>query len=110
MDHPASAVAARRAAAPRREAVWQAATLLWSGYADPARQAVLLRGEEHAPLRIEDVRAGTALGVAVEGVLRVARLAEAEGVRFQEHPDPLVRRAAATLAARAHPVRVGLGD
>jgi hypothetical protein len=66
---------------------------------------LLLRGQEFQPLSF-DALAGSdaAMAVAVEGSLRVARLAVGLPDALRDHPDPSVRRAAAVLAARAHPL------
>lgn len=50
-----------------------------------------------------------ALTVAAMGLVTLAQTADRAGETLREHPDPSVRRAAALLAARAHPVLVGLG-
>jgi hypothetical protein len=44
----------------------------------------------------------------VELVVRLARLAESVAEILRECPEPSVRRSAAVLAARAHPVRAAL--
>jgi hypothetical protein len=41
-------------------------------------------------------------------VVRLARLAESVAEVLRECPEPDVRRSAAVLAARAHPVRAAL--
>lgn len=87
-----------------------------------------LPGQEHRPVRLADLvspaeqaspfpSSGAPAGVgnqeafvvAAMGVVRLAQLADRAGDTLREHPDPLVRRAAALLTARAHPVLVGLG-
>jgi hypothetical protein len=44
------------------------------------------------------------------GVLRLCRLASAAADALADCPNGAVRRSAAVLAARAHPLRVGLDD
>jgi hypothetical protein len=46
----------------------------------------------------------------VDAVVRLARLAGEVAETLRECPDPLVRRSAAVLAARAHPIRVAFDD
>jgi hypothetical protein len=60
----------------------------------------LLRGLEYQPLPRSDVDPKL-----LELLLRLARLAEDAGYGLKQHPDPRVRRSAAVLAARAHPLR-----
>lgn len=48
------------------------------------------------------------LAGAISTVHRLALASEAAASLLAEHPDPLVRRAAALLAAAAHPPRAGL--
>jgi len=44
----------------------------------------------------------------VNGLLRLARLAQSISQVLREHPDAGVRRSAAVLAARAHPLLAAL--
>jgi hypothetical protein len=44
----------------------------------------------------------------VSAVARLARLAESVSQSLREHPDADVRRSAAVLAARAHPILAAL--
>jgi hypothetical protein len=44
----------------------------------------------------------------VNGLVRLARLAESVSHVLREHPDAEVRRSAAVLAARAHPLLAAL--
>jgi hypothetical protein len=46
--------------------------------------------------------------VVVNGLLRLARLADSVSQTLRHHPDPSVRRSVAVLAARAHPLLAGL--
>jgi hypothetical protein len=89
--------------------VAQAAAAMLEASADPDARGLVLRGREHQPLLVHDMAPDSAQGVAARGLLRLATLAEEliDGPLF-EHPSPSVRRAVAVLAARAHPLRVGL--
>jgi len=62
-----------------------------------------LRGLEYQPVSRTDLDP-----LIVEPLLRLARLAESVGYTLRRHPDPQVRRSAAVLAARAHPLRAAL--
>jgi hypothetical protein len=66
---------------------------------------MLLRGLEYQPLRRGDVEPHL-----LEPLLRLARLAEACAETLRDHPDADVRRSAAVLAARAHPLRAAFND
>jgi hypothetical protein len=80
-----------------------AARRIWSATANPDGAGLLERGREFAPTR------GDALEPqVVELVVRLARLAESVAEVLRECPEPSVRRSAAVLAARAHPVRAAL--
>jgi hypothetical protein len=46
--------------------------------------------------------------LVVSAVARLARLADSVSQALREHPDPEVRRSAALLAARAHPILAGV--
>jgi hypothetical protein len=71
--------------------------------ADPQGRGLQLRGLEPLPVRRGDLEP-----VVVDGLLRLARLADAVGPTLRRHPDASVRRSAAVLAARAHPLLAGL--
>ncbi len=86
----------------------RAAGLLLGGVADPEGRGLLLRGWEDRPLRLDTPVLPEPLAAAAAGLVRLARLSEAVGAALQDHPDPRVRRAAAVLAARAHPLLAGL--
>ncbi len=47
--------------------------------------------------------------LVVEALVRLARLADSVAEELRDCPDPDVRRSAAVLAARAHPILAGLG-
>jgi hypothetical protein len=64
-----------------------------------------LRGHEFEPVGREAFNP-----LALMGVLRLARLASVAADALTDCPNAAVRRSAAVLAARAHPVRVGLDD
>jgi hypothetical protein len=71
--------------------------------ADPEGRGLQLRGLEPLPVRRGDLEP-----VVVDGLLRLARLADAVGPTLRRHPDAGVRGSAAVLAARAHPLLAGL--
>jgi hypothetical protein len=48
--------------------------------------------------------------MVVNPLLRLALLAEAVGRDLSDCPDPAVRRSAAVLAARAHPLRIAFDE
>ena len=72
---------------------------IWSATANPDGPGLLERGLEYEP---RDAKAFEP--VVVAGLVRLARLAETVGDTLREYPDADVRRSAAILAARAHPV------
>jgi hypothetical protein len=75
------------------------------GTANPDGRGLLLRGREYEPVLRSD------LDPFVVGVLvRLARLAGSVADALRECPDPAVRRSAAILAARAHPLRAAFDD
>jgi len=78
---------------------------LLDGTADPDGRGLLVRGDEFRPRGRSSFEPHL-----VDGLLRLARLAESVGGALREHPDPLVRRSAALLAARAHPLRAAFND
>jgi hypothetical protein len=88
-----------------RAALARTARRLLAATANPDGPGLLLRGLEFQPLRRADFDPRV-----VEPLLRLARLAEATADTLRDHPDAAVRRSAAVLAARAHPLRVGLDD
>jgi len=47
--------------------------------------------------------------LVVEALVRLARLSDSVAEDLRDCPDPAVRRSAAVLAARAHPILAGLG-
>jgi hypothetical protein len=76
---------------------------LVDGTADPEGRGLQLRGLEPRPIARADLEPRV-----VEPVLRLARLADGLGATLRDHPDPDVRRSAAILAARAHPLLAAL--
>ena len=86
-------------------AVGRAVRQLLAATADPEGQGLLLRGLEYQPRSLADLSAeDPTLAVALEGSLRLARIATAAAEVVRDHPHPQVRRAAAVLSARAHPL------
>jgi hypothetical protein len=63
----------------------------------------LERGHEFEPTLIRDLDP-----LVVDAIVRLARLADRLAEVLRECPDPTVRRSAAVLAARAHPVLAAL--
>jgi hypothetical protein len=49
-------------------------------------------------------------GPAIQALVRLGRLAEDVADTLRDHPDPSVRRSAAVLAARAHPLLAAVDD
>ncbi len=76
-----------------------------AGTANPDGPGLLERGYEYAPLSRQDLDA-----FVVAAVVRMARLAGSVAEALADCPDLLVRRSAAVLAARAHPVLVAFDD
>jgi hypothetical protein len=79
--------------------------LLLSATANPDGRGLLLRGREPRPALWAEFDADV-----VDGLLRLARLAASVADSLRDHPRATVRRSAAVLAARAHPLRAGLDD
>ena len=73
------------------------------GTANPEGPGLLERGREYQPLLRQDLDP-----FVVGALIRMSRLAEAAADALRECPDPLVRRSAAVLAARAHPILAAL--
>jgi hypothetical protein len=68
--------------------------------ADPDGRGLLVRGLEFQPLGRADVEPHL-----LESLLRLGRLAESAADTLRVHPDAAVRRSAASVAARLHPLR-----
>src|SRR5206468_7965187 len=106
---PPRALGARAAAPPRppraadlvakAQAVRAAAERLWSATANPDGSGLLERGREFEPFRQDAYDP-----VALDAVLRLARLSGRVVEMLRDCPDEHARRSAALLAARAHPV------
>ena len=95
---------AAEAAAARRRIERIAARVL-RGTANFDGPGLLERGHEYQPLLRQD------LDPAIIGaVLRLARLAGSVADALRDCPDPAVRRSAAVLAARAHPLLAAFDD
>jgi hypothetical protein len=78
---------------------------LLGGTANPEGTGLLLRGHEYQPVHRADFDP-----LIVDGLVRLARLADSVAEHLKDCPDSSVRRSAAALAARAHPIRIGLDD
>jgi hypothetical protein len=91
---------------PRARAALRRAALLLDATANPDGPGLLLRGREHQPLLRSDLEDAQ----VVSALIRLARLAESVAEALRDCPDARVRRSAAVLAARAHPIRVALDD
>jgi hypothetical protein len=92
-------VARASARAAARKASIQA---LLEATADPDGRGLLVRGREFQPVGRVDLDSRL-----VEVLVRLARLSESVAQTLRDHPDPAVRRSAAIVAARAHPIRAG---
>lgn len=66
---------------------------------------MLLRGDEYQPSFRPDFDP-----LVLDGLLRMARLAGTVADALRDCPNPHVRRSAAVLAARAHPLRAAFDD
>lgn len=94
--HPEAALVAKAEAA----ALAAEAERLWSATANPEGPGVLERGHESQPRLAQDFDP-----LVVQAVVRLARLADSASESLRDHPNREVRRSAAILAARAHPIR-----
>ncbi len=83
----------------KASAVREAASLLWTATANPDGPGLLERGREFEPTRLDAFDP-----LAAGAVLRLARLSARVADALGDCPDQGVRRSAAILAARAHPV------
>jgi hypothetical protein len=90
-----------KAAAAAARALRREATRLWDGTANPDGPGFLMRGQVFEPIFREDLDPRV-----VDAVVRLARLAGEVAETLRDCPGPIVRRSAAVLAARAHPIRV----
>jgi hypothetical protein len=87
----------------RAAAVRAAARRIWSATANPDGPGLLERGREFEPVLVDDWDP-----LVVDGLVRLARLADAVAEALRDCPEASVRRSAAVLAARAHPIRAAL--
>jgi len=76
-----------------------------NGTANPEGAGLLLRGREYQPALREELDSQL-----LDGLIRLARLAGTVADALGECPDAQVRRSAAVLAARAHPIRAAFDD
>jgi len=97
--------AAQAVAPERRASIRRLAARGWRATANPDGPGLLERGSEYQPVLQTDLDARV-----VHALVRLARLADSVAEALRESPDPAVRRSAAVLAARAHPVRTGLDE
>ena len=84
----------------RAAAVAAAAKRIWTATANPDGPGLLERGREYQPRRTEDFEP-----LVVEALVRLARLTDSVAETLRDYPDANVRRSAAVLAARSHPIR-----
>ena len=88
-----------------RRHVAHVARLVLGGTANPDGPGLLLRGHEYQPLVRADFDP-----VVVDALVRLARLAGTVADALRDCPAANVRRSAAVLAARAHPIRAAFDD
>jgi len=79
--------------------------VLLDGTANPDGPGLLVRGHESQPLLRTDLDP-----LVVAALVRMAQVAGAVADALRECPDPRVRRSAAILAARAHPLRAAFDE
>jgi hypothetical protein len=101
----AKASAAVAAEAVARKRFRQLAAQLLDGTANADGAGLLVRGQEYQPQLRQDFDP-----LVVGLLLRMARLAATAADALRDCPDPEVRRSAAVLAARAHPLRAAFND
>jgi hypothetical protein len=89
--------------AARASAARAAARKIWSATANPEGRGWLERGREYEPVLPSSLDP-----LAVEAIGRLARLADSLSQTLRDHPNAEVRRSAAILAARAHPILAAL--
>jgi hypothetical protein len=75
------------------------------GTANPDGEGLLVRGREYQPLLRREFEP-----LVLTSLVRLARLAGSVADVLRNCPDAQVRRSAAILAARAHPLRVAFDD
>jgi hypothetical protein len=89
----------------RRRQIEGVAQAVLHGTANPDGAGLLLRGQEYQPAPRGDFDP-----LVLDGLVRLARLAGTVADALRECPDASVRRSAAVLAARAHPIRAAFDD
>ncbi|HEX8969840.1 MAG TPA: hypothetical protein VF937_18295 [Chloroflexota bacterium] len=87
----------------QRRALAREARRIWAATANPDGTGLLERGREYQPSAPDDFDP-----LVVDALVRLARLAESIAEKLGECSDATVRRSAAVLAARSHPIRVAL--
>jgi hypothetical protein len=87
------------ASVAKASAVRGAASRLWAATANPDGPGLLERGREFQPTPVDAFDPLT-----TSAVVRLARLSARVADALRDCPDPDVRRSAAVLAARAHPI------
>jgi hypothetical protein len=101
--------AVRRAEPTARLRVARRVRLLHDSVASADGGGLLVRGSIASPItRYELAAQDPSMAIAVDGLLRLAHLSESIEEALGDHPEPRVRRAAASLAARAYPLLSGL--
>jgi hypothetical protein len=101
----AAKASAAAAAAANSARIRRLAARVWDGTANPDGPGLLLRGNEYRLVTPADLDP-----LVVHALVRLARLAESLTETVRDCPHDSVRRSAAILAARAHPIRVALDD
>lgn len=81
------------------------AARLFSAAGDTEPNGLVLPGSEFDRARLEDFDP-----VVLDAVSRLARLSASLADTLGDHPDAHVRQSAAILAARAHPLLLGLDE
>jgi hypothetical protein len=94
-----------KASAAAAAAVAEAAASLWEATANPDGPGLLVRGEEYQPKLRTDFDP-----VVLGALLRLGRLADAIAEQLRDCPSAEIRRSAAIIAARAHPLRVAFDE
>jgi hypothetical protein len=89
----------------RARQIRREARRLLEGTANPEGTGLLLRGREYQPSARADFDP-----FVLDGLLRMARLAGSIADALRDCPDASVRRSAAILAARAHPLLAAFDD
>lgn len=101
----AAPVAAADRRSERNRRVRREAARLFSAAGDTEPNGLVLPGSEFDRATVEDFDP-----VVLDAVSRLARLSASLSEPLGNHPDAQVRRSAAILAARAHPLLLGLDE